>query len=132
MAAAASGVGVRGGVADQPAGVLVVDGHEAAARVVGEGRGADAAGDVVQRGERPPAVLAAPGVPLDAARVDVVRPQLGGDGLAEGAGAGLGRAASYGRELGTLGDVGALGHHGRGERHDLLHRRPGCVRHRLG
>ena len=88
--------------------------------------------DVVQRGERPPAVLAAPGVPLDAARVDVVRPQLGGDGLAEGACAGLGRAATYGRELGPVGDVGALGHHGRGERHDLLHRRPGCVRHRLG
>ena len=83
-------------------------------------------------GERPAAVLAAPGVPLDAARVDVVRPQVGGDGLAEGAGAGLGRAASYGRELGAVGDVGALGHHGRGERHDLLHRRPGGVRHRLG
>ena len=89
-------------------------------------------GDVVQRGQGPAAVLAPPGVPLDAAGVDVVRAQVGADGLAEGAGTGLVGATAYGGELGPLGHVGALGHDRRGERHDLLHRGAGGVGHRLG
>jgi hypothetical protein len=115
------------GIPDQPPGVVVVDGHEVAARVVGEGAGAGAAGDLVERGEGPASVLAPPRVPLDGTRVDVVRAEVGADGLAEGARTGLRRAAAHGGELRPLGHVGTLGHHRGRERHDLLDRGAGRV-----
>ena len=87
-------------------------------------RSAPAAGGVV-RDERPAAVLAPPGVPLDvldvdarvASRCSTASPRWP-DGPVAGAPADRGLVR-------LLGDVGALGEDRRGEAHDLVDRRLG-------
>ena len=98
-------------LADQPPGVLVVEHDVVAGGVEDVRRGALARRGGEASGERPPAVVAAPGVPLDAVGVGVERAQVGGDRLAEGARTALAAGAAHGRALGALRDVLALGEH---------------------
>ena len=73
---------------------------------------------------------------LTDAGVDVQGAQVEGHDVAEGAGAAvraaLAAAAAYRRALGAVGDVLALGEHGRRERHDLVEGRLGGLGHGLG
>ncbi len=114
---------VAGGrLADQPA-RLVVLGHDVAARGVEGELGVPGAltGAVVGH-QRPATVLAPPGVPLDARRVDVAAAQPLGDRVGEQLGGAVGALAAHARALGPLGDVGALGQDRGGVAHDLLER----------
>ena len=123
-AGAASSAELRRAVADQPAGLLVVGGDVVARGVERERRLTLVGAGLEGGGQGPAAVLAAPGVPVDAARVDVLAAQVAADRVAEraaGRRGGAGRAAQ-GRALGALGDVLALGEHRGGERHDLVDR----------
>ena len=109
-------------VADQPAGVVVVEDHEVAGLVEGELGEALATLAREAAGQRPAAVLAAPGVPGDTSgstlrsrrwpviaspRVRLRRRRLAAGPADRGA-------------LGALGDVLALGEHRGGVGHDLL------------
>src|SRR5918999_1550231 len=58
-------------LADQPAGVVVVEDHVVARGVVGELGGAASLGPLEPAGECPAAVLTAPGIPVHGARGDV-------------------------------------------------------------
>jgi hypothetical protein len=113
-----------GDITDQPVGVVVVEHHEVAGLVEGQLGHPLVTLDRVAPGQRPAAVLTAPGVPGDDARVDVAGVQVSGDRLAEGARAPrrLARGTADRGPLGALRDVLPLGEDRCGVGHDLLDR----------
>jgi hypothetical protein len=125
-----------GHLADQPVRVVVVRDDVVPRRVEGEVRGTDVAGGRVRAGQGPAAVLPAPGVPCHGLGIDVARPQVAADGLAEGP-RGRRRTALDGSApdrgpLGALGDVGTLCEDRRGVRHHLVDGRAGDLGDGLG
>ena len=95
-------------VADQPAPLVVVGRDEVAGLVVAELGAPGLAVTVVRRDQGPPAVGAAPGVPLDLLGVDALLAEPGSGGLAERADRRrrVGRGAAHGRRLGRCGRRG--------------------------
>ena len=108
---------LRGLVAHQPAGLVVVGDHVAARGVVDELGAAGALTGPVVGHQRPATVVSPPGVPLDGRGVHVTTVQALGDRIRQHLGRPLAGLAAHRGALGGLRDVRALGQHRRGVAH---------------